>query len=531
MSSDVQSDLSASAKGVCDLVRSTLGPFGANKLIVQNTGGVTTTSIGSVVLEQLDVAGPVVTVLQRASTDVRDRYGDGATTAVVLTGELLAAAEDLTEVGLHPTAIERGYRTALDAALDHLDAQGRPGSAVGTAAVARTALTPIRDPQIRDRMGSIVEQTATSLAAEHGPEAFDRDRVGVVTRTGGAMAESELIRGVALERGTVVDSMPRAVEDAGVAVFSSTVDVETIGSAVDRSSGVTLSMELDSFEDEVALGEREREAFRRALSSAVDAGCRVVVTSRAVNDRVKRDLANEGVLAIQRVDDGVARRIARLTGATVVPTFSHVDESTLGRGSVSVERKAGKSMSFVTSDAGEQLYTLFGRAPDPRMTDAFEHALESALAAVASTARTDRVVAGGGAVEASAARAVGRRARATDTREQFAEEAFGRALMTVPRTLARNAGMDATTAVTRLRVAHSEGRSATGVDAFASDLRDVTDGDPVVEPLELKRAVWETATDLAVKLIRIDDRLDASDLLDEEGADEDAPSPTEIVNG
>lgn len=507
-----RADLFASVRAVSDVIRTTLGPFGANKLIVQGDGTVTTTAVGSVAIDRLDVHDPAVTLLQRAAADFRTEHGDGSATVIVLTGALLDEADRLHGRGLHPTAIERGFREALSVATDELDGRTVGLSSVGATAVARSALTATRDPFVREQTGAFVGEVATTLIDAHGIEAFDHRRVGIVTRTGGAQSQTELVDGVVLDERPVSESMPRRRNDAGIALVSSTVDVRRIGSETSRTSGVDLSLEAESFEDRAAIGDREREAFRQDLRAAIDAGCRVLATRRAVNDRVKTVLANHGVLAVQRVDEEDMDRLARATGARVVPGLHAVTTETLGTADVAVQRNAGRDMTVIRSGDGEPTYTLFCRAPDPRSVDSFERSVRSALAAVEAAIRRDTVVPGGGAIEVCGARAVRRHARSIDRREGLAAAAFASALWRLPRTLARTAGIDPQKGLADMRAAHADGTHAAGVDAFDGAIRDVLDDDPIVEPADTKRAVWAAATDLAVKLARIDERLAATDL-------------------
>ena len=524
MSDDAYVGLTPEVRTVCDFVLSTLGPLGANKLILDRTGTVTTTSIGSLVLEHVDVTNPAVTLLEQAAADFRQQHGDGTSTVVTLTGALLNEAEDLIEMGIHPTTIERGYREALAVADNRINQRSHPVSEFGLHAVARSALTSVRDPRIRDQVSASVAEVASMLVETYGSDAFDHDRVHIVSRIGGALNETELVEGIVLDSSRVVETMPRSV-DGGIALLSSTVDLETIGSEVDRTSGVTLSLQIDSFDEHAAIGERERAEFDEVLSTAIDAGCRAIVTTRAVNDRVKRQLANSGILALQRIDEGEFRRLTRLTGATVVPKLDFVDDDTLGHATVSTQRNAGRDMTCVESSAGEPIYTLFCRAPDPRSTDSFERTVENAIAATAAAVRSDGVVAGGGATDIAAAHAVRRASRSITSREQLVVEAFADALSVVPRCLARNAGMDVQNTLTRLHVAHGEGRHAVGIDAFDGALRDVSDGETIVDPTANKRAVLTAATDLCVKLLRIDERVHASDLTSEESSSEGADRP------
>jgi chaperonin GroEL (HSP60 family) len=517
MSDDARADVTAAANTVCDIVRTTLGPFGANKLVIEGNGTVTTTSSGSVVLDRLDVSDPAVTLLQSAANGFRTAHGDGASSFVTLVGALLDEIERLSEFGLHPTTIERGYRDARDIAIDHINDRSRPLSLFSPDAVARTALTGTRDPYTRQTVSKYLAEVVETITTESPEDAFDPKSVNVVARLGGATSQTDLVRGVVLDTEPVVEGMPRALSNVGVALLSTTVDVPNLGSATSRT-GRNVSLTAESFADRAAISERERAAFLESLTAAVDAGCGCIITNSAVNDRVKTVLANHGILALQRVDDEMTR-IARATGARVVPGLDQVTPTVLGTADVRVRRLAGRDMTVVESNGNEPVYTLLCRAPDPRSVESFERSVESALAAVGLAARTKRVVPGGGAIEMSAAHVVQERARSIGGREQLAVSAFGAALTAVPRVLATTAGMDGASTIIRLRVAHSEGRDAFGIAALAGMTTNVLDDDPIVEPATLKRESWSAATDMAVKLARIDDRLPASDLSDESETD------------
>jgi chaperonin GroEL (HSP60 family) len=508
MTDDALTALAADASTVCGLVRSTLGPFGATKLLVDGHGNVTATDSGTVVLEGLDVENPAVTTFRRAATDFERRYGDGATALVTLVGGLLDEADRLVGTGLHPTVVENGYREGLSGALDSLDRRARPLSEVGPAAVARSALTGTRDPQVREQLGSYLSEAVEAIAAETGE--FDPDAVKVLARLGGSRGETELVHGVVLDRDPVAEAMPRTLRDAGIAVVSETVDVPSPGGPADDRS-LTFRFSPESFEDRAALGEREREAFREQIEDAVDAGLRVILSERGINERVERTLANAGVLAIHQVDEPDVARLARATGATVVPGLAQVDEGTLGHGTARVVRRAGRDMTVVEAEGEAPVYTLFCRAPDERAVEAFERSVEHALAAVASARETGAVVPGGGAIETAVAGDVRERARSVSGREALSAEAFGDALTGVPRTLARNAGLDGGRSLVRLRTAHHEGRDATGVDCLSGELVDTVEAG-IVDPVGLKREIWSAATDLAVYLLRIDEQVPAADL-------------------
>lgn len=520
----VNKELVGGVRTVCDVVETALGPFGANKLLIQADGTVTATASSTELLDRLDVDDPAVTLLDSAAAGFDEQYGDGTGSVVTLAGALLRRADRLAERGLHPTAIERGYRDGLAIALDAVDHTARPLSSVDPADVARTALTGTRNPQVRRSVSTQVAAAVADVSADASDDASERIRV--VSRTGGAAAETNLVSGVVLERGPVLESMVRSRPETGIALLSSTVDMPHAGSQLGRVSR-RVEFEADSFADREALAEHESETFTEQLRAAVDAGCGVVITERAINERVQSELAAAGIVGLNRVDADELRRLARATDATVVPTLAQVTAETLGRGSVDVNRKAGRDMTFVTSDAGDSVRTLFCRAPDPRTAGAFERSVEAAVASTAAAVGEGRVVPGGGAAEATASWRVAQEARSLPGREQLAADAFGAALMAVPRALAATAGLDAGRAAVQLRVARSEGRDSVGIDALAGTTTDVLGDLPIVEPVSLKRNVLTTATDLAVQLIRIDQRLDATDLGDGEETEPtaDAPDP------
>ena len=508
MTDDALTALATDVSAVSGIVRSTLGPFGATKLVVDEHGNVTATDSGTVVLENLDVDNPAVTTFRRAATRFERRYGDGATTLVTLVGGLLEEAERLAEIGLHPTDIIGGYREGLSVALDSLDRRARPLGEVGAAAVAQSALTGTRNPHVREQLGSYLAEAVEAITAEAGE--FDPDMVKVITRLGGAQGETELVHGVVLDRDPVTEGMPRTLRDVGIAVVSETVDVPSPGGPTNDRS-LTFRFSPESYEDRAAVGEREREGFEEQLGDALDAGLRVILTERGINDRVQRILANNGVLAIHQVDEEDVTRLARATGATVVPGLGQVTEGTLGRGTARVVRRAGRDMTVVEAEGDAPVYTLFCRAPDERAVESFERSVEHALAAVTDARRTGTVVPGGGAAEMTAAHALREHARSVSGRERLAVEAFGDALTSIPRTLAHNAGLDGGLSLVRLRVAHHEGRHASGVDCLGGELVDVVEAG-IVDPPGLKRDVWASATDLACQLVRIDAEVPAADL-------------------
>ena len=497
------SDLTVAPRAVCDLVRSTVGPCGANKLLVKENGSIVLTADGAHLLDELDVDHHAVTVLRTTASNFRTEHSDGTGRLLLLVGALLRESERLRDLGLHPSVIERGYAEAQEIADEVVQRRAVPLSEVGTHAVARSALTGVRNPYECDHVVDLLTGTVDRFGLATNPTRI-RNRVGVKARLGGARAESELVPGIVLDETPVIESMPRHAEDTGIALLSASVDVPQMDGDDSQSDG-GVSLTADSVGDVTALSDYERDAFRDQLRRLRTLGCRVVATSETINDRVKGHLANEGLVGLQRIDDSDLARLARATDAHAVPSLKQVSEDVLGAGNLNVRRIAGRDMTFVTgSPGGNDVYTLLCRAPDPRSVEDFRRSVEGALHSLASAIGEETVLPGGGAVYVATARAVREHSRSVSTREALAVEAFGDALLAVPRQLATSGGLDGVTAVTRLVAAHSEGRSTVGVDALTGDVRDVLTGDPIVDPIALERHVVAAATELARKFIRID---------------------------
>jgi archaeal chaperonin len=492
---------------VCDVVDSTLGPFGANKLVVEADGTVTTTPAGSAVIEKLDVSNPSVELLRTGVEGFREGHGDGASSVVTVLGGLLREADRLAELGCHPTVLERGFREAMTVADAYVETHARPLSAVGAEAVAATAMTGTRDPAIREMTASHITEAVDSVLAAAEPGSEVGRNVTVVSHVGAASAQSKLVPGVVVDTSPDVRSMPRDVGEAGVAVLSGKVDVPHVS----ELDGSERAFSVDGFETRAAVGDQEHASFIKTLDRVVDVGCRAIFTTGGVNDRVVTMLANRGIIAFSALDESDVDLIARATGATVAPSLDDVSRETLGDGAVSVNRHAGHDMVHVRADSSP-IYTLFCRAPDPRSTDAFERSVEAAVSATATARTNGRVVPGAGAVEVGAARAIRGHAPSVAGKEQLAVEAFADALLAVPRALARNGGLDGWTAIARLVAAHSSGRDAIGVDSTRGEIRDVLTESPVAEPAALRLAVWNTATDLAIRFLRIDEQIFARNL-------------------
>ena len=495
-------------ENVVDLCRDAsgmLGPLGTGRLVVDQAGNVTVTSSPAVLLEKLDIDDPSLTLTADAARDFRERHHDGTGRMLTVAGACLAQAERLVEQGVHSTTIADGYRRSIEVATDTVDELADPATSDAVRRTAVTALTGTRDPRLRETLGEYLTEAMADIDSRDG----QRPDIDVIARLGGAQSETELIDGAVVDTDPVAEGMSRRCADTGIAVLSDDIDVPGIGTATSRRGTATVTMEAESYDDVAAVADAERTSFEGTVQSFRELGGQCLVTSGSINDRVKTKLATEGILALHQVDDDDAARIARATGATVVPTLGKVTADTLGHGDVAVSRKGGRDMTIIRNSGGS-VYTLFCRAPDPRSVQAFERSVEGAIAAV-DAAGTSGVVPGGGAVEMAVATRVRAAARSRADREQLAMKAFAEAVEAVPRALARNAGIDGTDARTDLRARHAGADRRIGVDVLGGDLVDVTD-EGILDAASLTASALTAATDLAVQLVRIDDVVSARTL-------------------
>ncbi|MFB6160780.1 MAG: TCP-1/cpn60 chaperonin family protein, partial [Haloferacaceae archaeon] len=422
------------------------------------------------------------------------------------------------------------YELGLEVALETLAEQRRPLDTVGGEAVAETALTGTRDPGLKSQIaGDVVDALDRIGATTPSDESLDVGRVHTATRVG-ARSDTRLVRGAVLSSSPVADDMPRSLPDTRVALLTETVELPSVGTVSSRTEA-DATLDIDSFEERHAVAESERELFASRLDELLDSGCRVIITGMAVNDRVVRRLANRGVLAVHRVDDEELSRLARVAGGQVVPGLSELSDDRLGRADVSVERLAGEDHLFVRSaGTDDPVYTLLCRVADPRSIDELEASVQAAIEAVAAAKRDDGVVPGGGAAEVAAYRAVQRRTRAVEDRRQLAARGFADAVLTVPRALATNAGMDGWGTVVSLVAGHEAGRDA-AVDAVGGDTADAFEAGPLADAWSIKRAALRTAVAAATQFVRIDDRISVSGSLEsgtdesDEPAEGDEPQP------
>lgn len=499
---DAQASNIAAGKAVSEAVRTTLGPRGMDKMLVDSSGDVVITNDGATILNEMDIEHPAAQMIVEVADAQEEEVGDGTTTAAVLAGQLLAQAEDLLEDDVHPTTIVEGYFEASQIALEAIENEVLDDELDDALlqSVAESSMTGKGTGGVgADRLAEVVVSAIRQVETEDGVE---RDNVLLQTQVGASSNATELVSGVIVDEEPAHDSMPRTVSDATVAVIDEALEIKE--SEIDAEYNVT---SVDQLNQALEAEESELRGYASAIAAA---GAEVAFVTDDIDDRVASYLANEGILAFENIGSSDARSVARATGAHRIGDVDDLEEDDLGFAEeIRVERYADDELTFIEGGAEAESVTIFARGGTDHVVDELERALEDALDVVTAALDKGGVVPGAGGTEIAIADAIRDAAAGIEGRKQLGVDAFADAVDVLPRTLARNTGMDPIDALVDLRARHdSEGRAG----LIASGETGVID-DPVeagiVDPAAVKREAIESATEAATMIIRIDDIISA----------------------
>ncbi|MFD1586059.1 thermosome subunit alpha [Halorientalis brevis] len=510
---DAQSMNITAGKAVAESVRTTLGPKGMDKMLVGDTGSVVVTNDGVTILDEMDIEHPAANMIVEVAQTQEDEVGDGTTTAVVITGELLTKAEDLLDQDIHATILAQGYRQAAEKAKEILEDIAIEVDEDDTdilEQIAATAMTGKGAESAKDTLASLVVDSVRAVADEEG---VDTDNIKVEKVVGSSIDQSELVEGVIVDKERVHDNMPYAVEDADVALLDTAIEVPE--TELDTEVNVTDPDQLQQFLDQ------EEKQLKEMVDNISEAGADVVFCQKGIDDMAQHYLAQEGILAVRRAKKSDIKALARSTGARVVSNIADITEDDLGfAGSVAEKDVGGDQRIFVEDVEDAKAVTMILRGGTDHVVDEVERAIDDSLGVVSVTLEDGQVLPGGGAPETELALGLRDYADSVGGREQLAVEAFADAIDVIPRTLAENAGLDPIDSLVDLRSKHDGGDTTTGLDAYTGDVVDMED-DGVVEPLRVKTQAVESATEAAVMILRIDDVIAAGDLKGGASDDED----------
>lgn len=511
------------AKVVAEAVKSTLGPRGMDKMLVDSTGDVVITNDGAAILKEVEIKHPAAKMMAEIAKTVEKEAGDGTTSAVVLAGELLKRAENLLDQEVHATVIARGYRMAEEESMRIVEEISKEIKPTDEASLRKVALTALysKAPGItaKDHLAKLSTE-AVKLVGEKtdGRLVIDKSDVKIQKQVGASTRESEIINGVVIDKERAHPGMPKVVEGAKIALLN--IELKVKKTETDAKFDISTPEQLQSFLDE------EEETIRRMVKSIVDSGANCVICQKDINDLAQYFLAKEGILAVKSVDGKDVKLIAKASGAKVVTNLKEMTEADLGKAQRVEERKiGGKEFVFIEGCEFPKAVTLFVRGGTEHVVDEAERSLDDAISVVRDVMEDGRIVAGGGASMMEISRRLREFANTVGGREQLAVIEFAEAMETIPRTLAENAGLDPIDTIISLRAQHEKGRITAGINLVTGKPADMLKMG-IMEPVKVREQVIKSATETAIMILRIDDVIAAKGALTAEEEKEEKAPPT-----
>lgn len=501
---DAQSRNILAVKTVANAVRSTLGPKGMDKMLVDSMGDVVITNDGATILKEMDIEHPAAKMMVEIAKTQDEEVGDGTTTAVIIAGELLKRAEDLLEQEVHPTLIATGYRLAADKAYEILK-----GIAFDVKRDDIDTLKKIAMTSMTGKGAGVARELLTDLAvdavktiAEKGAKKIDIDQVKLEKKMGGSTEDTTLIKGMIIDKERVHPGMPKTVKDARIALINSALEIEK--TEVDAKIEITAPEQLKSFLEE------EERMLKDMVEKVEASGANVLFCQKGIDDLAQHYLAKKGILATRRVKESDMKKLASATGGKILTSLEEVRPEDLGYAGLVEERKiGGEEMIFVEDCKNPKAVSILLRGGTEHVVDELERSMHDALRVVACAMEDGKYVAGGGAAEIELALKLRDYAASVGGREQLAIQAFADAIEVVPRALAENAGLDPIDMLVALRSAHEKGKKNAGLDVFAGEPTDMLKAG-VIEPLRVKTQAISSGTESATMILRIDDVIAAS---------------------
>jgi len=505
---DAQRNNIAAAKAVADAVRTTLGPKGMDKMLVDSIGDIVITNDGVTILEEMEIEHPAAKMMVEVAKTQNEEVGDGTTTAVILAGELLKKAEELLEQEIHPTVITKGFRLAKDESLKFLNEIGKNVYLEDTETLKKIAITSMSgksvekaSPRIADLVVKAVKMVATK---ENGKVVVDTDDIKREKKHGGSSEDTELISGIVIDKEVVHSGMPKTIKDAKIALIDAALEVKE--TETDAEIRITSPDQMQAFI------EQEQKMLKEMVEKVIASGANVVLCQKGIDDIAQHYLAKKGVLGCRRVKKSDMDALAKATGGRVITSLDDLTPADLGFAKLVEEKKiAGEAMTFIRECKDPKSVTILVRGSTEHVVDEVDRSVEDAIGAVASAVELGKIVPGAGAPEAEVSKRLRKFAEKFSGREQLAIRAFADALEVVPRSLAENAGLDPIDTLTELRAAHEQGKTYFGIDIFNGKIVDAGEMG-VIEPLKVKTQAIKSAAEAAEMILRIDDVISASKL-------------------
>ena len=498
---DAQKNNIAAAKIIAEIVHTSLGPRGMDKMLVDTLGDVTITNDGATILKEIDVQHPAAKMLVEISKTPDNEVGDGTTSAVVLAGALLEHAESLILQDVHPTIIVDGYRKAGKKAkqfLKDLSEEISPNDKSYLLKIAKTSMQTKLVRKDSDQLADMVVKSVLAIAERSGEKyTADIDDIKVEKKSGSSIKASEIIQGIVLDKEIVHSGMPTKVADGKIALLNTALEINK--TETDAKINISNPQQMKSFLDE------ENKMLKTMVDKVIGSGATVVACQKGIDDMAQHYLAKAGILAVRRVKESDMTKLAKATGARIVTNLDDLFEKDLGAAESVQEKKIEEDKwVFVEGCRHPKSVTILLRAGSQRVVDEVERSIHDSLMVVKDVMEMPAIVAGGGSPETFAATKIRSWAKSLEGREQLAAEKFADALESIPLALAENAGMDPIDTLTNLRSKQVKGDKWIGIDVMKAKVGNMKTSD-IIEPLAVKEQIVSAATEAACMILRIDD--------------------------
>ena len=494
---DAQRNNILAAKVVAEIVKTTLGPKGMDKMLVDSSGNIIVTNDGVTILEEMEIEHPAAKMMVEIAKTQESEVGDGTTTAALLAGKLLENAEKLLDRNIHPTVIVKGYRMAAEKALEYLgNIAINLESKDVLKQIAMTAMTGKGAEGNKEKLGEIIV-SAVDLISEG--KNIEIENVKIEKIKGDGISDSELIQGFVLDNGRANSDMPYKIQNAKILLVDFALELRN--PETEAKISVSSPEQLENFI-------KSEERYLKALTDKVIAsGANVVFCQKGIDDVAQYYLAKKEIFAVRRVTKSDMEKIARATGGKIVSSLEEVNSSDFGKAKEVEEIKYGdNAMTYIRGCDNPRAVSIVVRGGTSHVVDEVERAIKDGLGDVISAVKSGKVVAGGGAVELELAKRLRGFAKTLGGREQLAVEEFANSLESIPETLAENAGLDPIDILTEMRKRHEAGFARDGINLFNNQIED-TFAAGIIEPLKIKTQAISSASEVATMILRIDDVL------------------------
>jgi archaeal chaperonin len=499
---DAQRTNILAAKMISEIVKTTLGPKGMDKMLVSPTGEIIVTNDGVTILEEMQIEHPAAKMMVEIAKTQESEVGDGTTTAVMIAGKLLENAEKLLDLKIHPTIIAKGYRMAAEKAqqiLLDVAMKITENDENILKQIAKTSMTGKGAEGSKDKFADIIVKAIRQISENNK---VDLENIKIEKISGEGMQDTELISGFVLDKERVSEDMPRSLNSAKIALIDFPLELKN--PEIDTKISISSPEQLTSFLSQ------EEETIKKMVFDVVSSGANVIFCQKGIDDFAQFLLAKEGIYACRRVSRSDLEKLSKATGAKIISNLSELKGDFLGNSEVVEEIQHGEDrMTYIRGCPNPKALSLLIHGGTPHVLDEIERAIKDGLGDVASVLKTGLVVPGGGAIEMEISRRLRQFGQTLSGREQLAVEEFANSLEFIPSTLAENAGMDPIDVLTELKSRHDSGDKNAGLNLFENKIENVLEA-RILEPYKIKSQAINSASEVATMILRIDDVIASS---------------------